>query len=57
MLQFQSTWFPTSDRIPQAFTPSMYTAKASDYHIATQRVYASPAMPSHIELPVVPAGR
>ncbi|MBS0580595.1 MAG: CocE/NonD family hydrolase [Proteobacteria bacterium] len=55
MLQIQSTWFPIIDRNPQTFTPSIYTAKASDYRSATQRVYSSPAMPSHIELPIVPA--
>jgi hypothetical protein len=54
MVQVQSTWFPLIDRNPQTFTPSIYTAKASDYRPATQRVYSSPKMPSHIVLPVVP---
>ncbi|HEX3867763.1 MAG TPA: CocE/NonD family hydrolase [Gemmatimonadaceae bacterium] len=53
MVQVQSTWFPLIDRNPQKFVPSIYAAKASDYVAATQRVYASPAMPSHIVLPVV----
>jgi putative CocE/NonD family hydrolase len=54
MVQIQSTWFPLIDRNPQTFTASIYTAKASDYRPATQRVYSSPKMPSHITLPVVP---
>jgi putative CocE/NonD family hydrolase len=54
MVQVQSTWFPLIDRNPQKFTPSIYTATADDYVKATQRVYCSPALPSHIELPVMP---
>jgi putative CocE/NonD family hydrolase len=54
MVQVQSTWFPLIDRNPQKFTPSIYTATARDYVAATQRVYCSPALPSHIELPVMP---
>jgi len=53
MVQVQSTWFPVIDRNPQKFVPSIFDAKASDYVKATQRVYGSPAMPSHIVLPVV----
>jgi hypothetical protein len=54
MVQIQSTWFPLIDRNPQKFVPSIYQAKASDYTRATQRIYCSPAMPSHIALPIVP---
>jgi uncharacterized protein len=54
MVQVQSTWFPVIDRNPQKFVPSIYTAKLSDYVQATQRVYCSPRLPSHIVLPVVP---
>jgi putative CocE/NonD family hydrolase len=54
MVQIQSTWFPIIDRNPQKFVPSIYEAKASDYVKATQRVYATPALPSHVTLPVVP---
>jgi putative CocE/NonD family hydrolase len=54
MVQVQSTWFPLIDRNPQKFVPSIYTAKASDYSPATQRVFCSPRLPSHIVLPVVP---
>lgn len=53
MVQVQSTWFPAIDRNPQKFVPSIYEAKASDFVKATQRVYASPALPSHIVLPIV----
>jgi uncharacterized protein len=53
MVQVQSTWFPVIDRNPQKFVPSVYKATAADYTPATQRVYSTPEMPSHIELPVV----
>jgi uncharacterized protein len=53
MVQVQSTWFPVIDRNPQKFVPSIYKASAADYVKATQRVYSTPEMPSHIELPVV----
>jgi putative CocE/NonD family hydrolase len=54
MVQVQSTWFPLIDRNPQKFVPSIYRAAAADFTKATQRVYCSPARPSHIVLPVVP---
>jgi hypothetical protein len=54
MVQIQSTWFPIIDRNPQKFVESIYEASASDYVKATQRVYCSPEMPSHIVLPVMP---
>jgi putative CocE/NonD family hydrolase len=54
MIQVQSTWFPLIDRNPQKFTPSIYTATAADYVSATQRVYCSASLPSHIELPIMP---
>jgi len=53
MVQIQSTWFPIIDRNPQKFVPSIYQAKAEDFVSATQRVYTSPAFPSHITLPLV----
>ncbi len=53
MVQIQSTWFPLIDRNPQKFVPSIYQARAEDFVSATQRIYASPALPSHITLPVV----
>jgi putative CocE/NonD family hydrolase len=54
MVQVQSTWFPLIDRNPQKFVPSIFTAKATDFTAATQRVYCSPALPSHIVLSVMP---
>ena len=54
MVQVQSTWFPIIDRNPQRFVPSIYEAKESDFVKATQRVYATPALPSHVVLPVIP---
>jgi putative CocE/NonD family hydrolase len=54
MVQVQSTWFPLIDRNPQRFVPSIYQATAGDYVKATQRVYSTPALPSHIVLPIAP---
>jgi uncharacterized protein len=54
MVQIQSTWFPVIDRNPQKFVPSIYQATASDFLPATQRIYCSATMPSHLVLPVVP---
>jgi uncharacterized protein len=54
MVQVQSTWFPVIDRNPQKFVPSIYDAKASDFVKATQRIYSTSAMPSHIVLPIMP---
>ena len=56
MVQIQSTWFPVIDRNPQKFVPSIYQATAADFVPATQRIYATPAMPSHLVLPVMPSG-
>jgi uncharacterized protein len=54
MVQVQSTWFPLFDRNPQRFVPSIYQATEADFVKATQRVYSSPSLPSHLVLPVVP---
>ena len=54
MVQMQSTWFPLIDRNPQKFVPSIYKATAGDFVKATQRIYSSPQLPSHIVLPVMP---
>ena len=54
MVQIQSTWFPVIDRNPQKFVPSIYQATASDFVPATQRIYCSTTLPSHLVLPVVP---
>lgn len=54
MVQVQSTWFPLIDRNPQKFVPSIYQAKPEDFVRATQRVFGSAKLPSHITLPVMP---
>jgi uncharacterized protein len=54
MIQIQSTWFPIIDRNPQKFVPSIYQATESDFVPATQRIYCSPTLPSHLVLPVMP---
>jgi uncharacterized protein len=54
MVQVQSTWFPVIDRNPQKFVPSIYKAQASDFTRATQRVYSTPDLASHLVLPVMP---
>jgi uncharacterized protein len=54
MVQIQSTWFPLIDRNPQKFVPSIYKASAADFIPATQRVYCSSKLPSHIVLPLIP---
>ena len=53
LVQVQSTWFPVIDRNPQKFVPSIYQAAATDYVPATQRVFSSTGMASHIVLPIV----
>ncbi len=53
MVQVQSTWFPVIDRNPQKFVPSIYKAAAADYVPATQKVYCSKELPSHIVLPIM----
>jgi putative CocE/NonD family hydrolase len=54
MVQVQSTWFPVIDRNPQKFVPSIYQASASDYVPATQRIYCTPTLASHVVLPIMP---
>jgi putative CocE/NonD family hydrolase len=55
MVQVQSTWFPLVDRNPQTFV-DIYTAKASDFHKATQRVYRSATLASRLIVPVCNRG-
>jgi len=52
-VQVQSSWFPLIDRNPQTFVPNIFTAKASDFRPATQRVYRSPGATSFIQLPIM----
>ncbi|MGH9615828.1 MAG: CocE/NonD family hydrolase [Acidobacteriaceae bacterium] len=53
MVQIQSTWFPLIDRNPQKFVPSIYQAKVTDFVKATERIYCSPKLPSHLVLPIM----
>jgi putative CocE/NonD family hydrolase len=53
MVQVQSTWFPVIDRNPQKYVPSIYQARAADFVSATQRIYCTPKLPSHIILPIL----
>jgi len=53
MVQIQSTWFPLIDRNTQKYVPSIYQAGKEDYVKATQRVYCTPGMPSHLVLPLM----
>jgi putative CocE/NonD family hydrolase len=53
MIQVQSSYFPVIDRNPQVFT-DIYSAKDSEYHKATERVYHTHEQPSNISVLVVP---
>ena len=53
MVQVQSTWFPIIDRNPQKFVPNIFDAKASDFQVATQKIYRTVSRPSYILLPVI----
>jgi len=53
MVQVQSSWFPLVDRNPQSFV-NIATAKESDFHKATQRLYRSKAHASRLTLPGAP---
>jgi uncharacterized protein len=50
----QSSWFPLVDRNPQTFV-DIFRATEADFVKATQRVYRSAGMPSHLTLQVIPA--
>ncbi len=53
MIQVQSTWFPLVDRNPQTFV-DIYTAKDTDFRKATQRMYRTRELPSHVVVQVMP---
>ena len=53
MVQIQSSWFPLIDRSPQRFM-DIFSAKNSDFQLATQKVFHSKSMPSRIEVLVMP---
>lgn len=52
MVQIQSSWFPLIDRNPQRYVDNIYRADASDFVVATQSIYRSAKLASHISLPV-----
>ena len=51
MIQIHSSWFPAYDRNPQQFM-NIFRAEREDYRKATQRIYRSSDLPSHLSLPV-----
>jgi putative CocE/NonD family hydrolase len=53
MVQVQSSWFPLVDRNPQTFV-DIFRAAEADFVKATQRVYRSAQMPSHVTFSVLP---
>ena len=52
MVQVQSSWFPLINLNPQKFM-NINTATAADFQKATERVYRSRALPSHVELSIL----
>ncbi len=54
MVQVQSSWFPLYDRNPQTFVPNIFLATATDYRAATQRIYRSGRLASHVAIDVLP---
>jgi hypothetical protein len=54
MVQIQSTWFPVYDRNPQTWVPNIFKAKASDFRAQTHRIWHTPALPSRVEVTVMP---
>lgn len=54
MVQVQSSWFPLTDRNPQAFVSNIFEAHAQDFQKATMRVYHSTGRESRIDVHVLP---
>lgn len=54
MVQVQSSWFPLIDRNPQKFVPNIPDARPEDFIPATQRIGRTRAMPSGLEVLVLP---
>jgi predicted acyl esterase len=57
MVQVQSSWFPVIDRNPQKYVPTIFEARDEDFQRATQRVYRTGNLPSHVVLPVLQVSR
>jgi putative CocE/NonD family hydrolase len=53
MVQIQSSWFPLMDRNPQKFV-NIYQATEEDFETATERVYHSAQLPSHLTIARLP---
>ena len=53
MVQVQSSWFPLVDRNPQTFV-EIARAREFDYQKATQRIYRTRELPSHVTVLAVP---
>jgi len=53
MVQIQSTWFPLVDRNPQKYVDNIFEAGEDDFIKATQRVYRSQNLPSHLRVGVL----
>ena len=56
MVQVQSSWFPLVDRNPQTFV-NIPTARAEDFHKATQRVYRAASAASSLTVQALSAVR
>jgi putative CocE/NonD family hydrolase len=55
MIQVQSTWFPVSDINPQRFM-NIRQARPADFQKATERIYRTTEMPSHVKIGILPPG-
>jgi hypothetical protein len=54
MVQIHSTWFPMVDRNPQTYVPNIFEAKASDFVVATHRVWRSATRPTALRYQSIP---
>ncbi len=52
MVQVQSSWFPMFDRNPQVFC-DIYHAKEADYQKASEKIFRSAQLASHVSLSVL----
>jgi putative CocE/NonD family hydrolase len=57
MVQVQSTWFPVIDRNPQKYVANIFEANDEDFQKATQRVYRTAKLASHVVLPIYQGSR
>jgi putative CocE/NonD family hydrolase len=53
MVQIQSTWFPLVARNPQRYVPNYKLGNAADFQRATERVYHTSQLRSHVTLKVM----